>query len=637
MSVQFGRWNFDGSPVDPQLLGRVADICTKYAPDGQAFLTSGPLAMSFQPFHTTKESLKEHQPATSSSGALLTWDGRLDNRDELIGSLSLPTETLHTDAHLVSTAYERWDTACFAKLTGDWALALWDARKQVLLLAKDIVGARPLFYAFEATHITWSTVLDPLVLLSQRTLQVSEPFVAGYLSAFPSSRLTPFQGIEAVPAGKFLQVKGRRIQESEYWHLDSSQHVHYRSDRDYEQHFRLVFSQAVRRRLRASFPVVAELSGGMDSSSTVCVADQLIADGSVEAPRLDTVSYYDEKEPNWDERPYFSLVERKRGRRGYHIDVGGTEGALLPPEESFFFPAPGCDRLRLAHLRELNSHLQTSNSRVLLSGIGGDEFLGGVPTPIPELQDLFVRFHWPHLLRQLGRFSLQQRRPWMYLCFETLEGFLPSCLRRLRHRPRTLPWFTKQFIARCPEVFRSDAKRLTLFGKRPSFRVSLAAIEHVRRQLSRLHLNAIANHRTTYPYLDRDLLTFLSSIPRGQLVRPGQRRSLMRRALAGLVPPEILARRRKSFVSRRPLALIESASPAIAQLLETPIIVSNGWVDPILLAASLDAARAGTPDHMIPLTKTLGLELWLRTLAIRGDVRTGPLAASESLRGTTSP
>ena len=79
--------------------------------------------------------------------------------------------------------------------------------------------------------------------------------------------------------------------------------------------------EAVRRRLRSDSPILAELSGGMDSSSIVCMADTIIARGNAETPRLDTLSYYDDSEPNWNERPYFTKVEEKRGRTGCHIDV----------------------------------------------------------------------------------------------------------------------------------------------------------------------------------------------------------------------------------------------------------------------------------------------------------------------------
>jgi asparagine synthase (glutamine-hydrolysing) len=615
MSVQFGRWNFDGKPVEPELIRRAAALTAKYGPGGETICGDVPIAMFFQPFQLTEDSPDEKQPLTNEAGVMLTWDGRLDNRDEVIHLLNLNASTRQSDARIVLNAYEKWDTACFGKLLGDWALVLWDPTEKVLLFAKDFAGTRHLFYMPEVGRITWCSVLDPLVLLAGRSFEINEQFIAGYLSPnYPPMHVTPYVGINAVPPSTFVKVKASRIFTQEYWRFDPSHRIQYRTDAEYEQHFRELFAEAVRRRLRSSFPVLAELSGGMDSTSIVCMADKIMDDGMAATPRLDTISYYDDDEPNWNERPYFSLVEKKRGHEGYHISVGGSQGALLPPDEDLFFPLPGYDQIGLAHSREFKHCLEATHSRVVLSGIGGDEFLGGVPTPISELQDLFVQLHGARFVRQLSRWSLQKRRPWTHLLFDTVEEFLPQPFRKLYKHPRIAPWLTYAFVQRNADVFWADACRTTLFGARPSFQSALTTLTHLRRQLSCSHPNPVANHCVSYPYFDRDLLVFLFAIPREQLVRPGQRRSLMRRALASLVPQEIFARKQKASVVRHPLALINTAMPNIEQLLESPLVVAYDWINPLVFGAKLASARQGEPDHMISAISTLKLELWLRNI-----------------------
>lgn len=610
--VQFGTWNLDGRPADPEFIKQAARLTSKYAADGEALSVDGAIALLFQPFHTTKESSREQQPLVSATGVVLIWDGRLDNRDDLVRRLHLSRETMNTDARIVLSAYERWGKGVFVELIGDWALTIWDPIEQALLLAKDFAGARHLFYKLDSNRITWSTVLDPLVLLAEGSVEISEEFVAGYLSTYPATHLTPYVGINAVPASTFILVRRGRASTQEHWRFLPSQHIRYRTDAEYEEHFRHVFGEAVRRRLRSSSTVLAELSGGVDSSSIVCMADQIIARSNVKTPRLDTVSYYDDDEPNWNERPYFSLVEQKRGREGYHIDVGGTKGALVAPQEDFFFPLPGYDRLTVARSVELNRCLLSSQSRVLLRGIGGDEFLGGRPTPIPELQDLTTQFRAFRFARQLWKFSLDQRRPWSHLAFDVVEEFLPQPVRRLYKRPQIAPWLTSDFVRRNADVFWADAHRTRLFGPSPSFQSGLATLDHLRRQLNCYHPEHLANRSTSYPYFDRDLLVFLFAVPREQLVRPGQRRSLMRRSLANLVPSEILARKRKAYVVRRPITLIADALPEIRLLLQSPRLVEHGWMDPAMAAKSLESARQGKTEQIIPMLSALKLELWLR-------------------------
>jgi asparagine synthase (glutamine-hydrolysing) len=611
MSVQFGRRNFFGKPVDRDYCEKVCTLTDKYAVERTSIFLDGSLAMLFHPFHTTKESAFDHQPLTKG-GVSLTWDGRLDNREDLAQQLRLgPIETM-ADAAIILVAYEEWGVGCFSKLIGDWALVVWDARNETLYLSKDFIGTRQLYYHHEPTRITWSTILDPLVLLADEPLRISEDYVRDYLSGFGATKQTPYQGILTVPAGKYLVIRERQASEHLHFRFDPTSEIRYLGDQDYEEHFRSVFGEAVRRRLRSPFPVLAELSGGMDSSSIVSMADVLVSRAAAETPRLDTISYFDDQEPNWDERPYVSVVEKKRGKEGHHIEVGTTRGAFEAPRDTFF-PLPGYDRLAIHREFLFSTCLRESGSRVLLSGVGGDEFLGGVPTPVPELQDLLVRWQWFQMARRLFLWSLKKQTPWPQLAFETLEEFLPRPVRQLYQSPKLAPWLKKDFVSRHDGCLglRPDARMR--WSPRPSFQSNLFRLTLLARHLDSAHLSPTSHCQITYPYLDRDLLAFLFAIPREQIMRPGERRSLMRRALSrGITPPEILARKRKAYVSRQPLVLVEHAFDSISQLLECALLVEYEWTDRQALFAQLAAMRAGNLAHVIPFFNLLKLELWLR-------------------------
>ena len=128
--------------------------------------------------------------------------------------------------------------------------------------------------------------------------------------------------------------------------------------------------------------------------------------------------------------------------------------------------------------------------------------------------------------------------------------------------------------------------------------------------------------RRTYPYLDRDLLAFVLALPREQLLRPGQRRSLMRRALAGIVPAEILMRKRKAYLARHPLVLLEAASEQVEELLRDPLLAQQGWVDAGILMKTVRDARRGQVQYLLPLLGTLKIELWLRQLNLQRRIAT---------------
>jgi len=113
MSVLFGRWNFDGRPADRKYLGRAEGMLAPYGPDGGGIYIKDSVGILFRALHTTSESRIEAQPHIAPSAAVLTWDGRLDNRDGLVRELSNIADTRSTDVSIVAAAYERWGAACF--------------------------------------------------------------------------------------------------------------------------------------------------------------------------------------------------------------------------------------------------------------------------------------------------------------------------------------------------------------------------------------------------------------------------------------------------------------------------------------------------------------------------------------------
>jgi asparagine synthase (glutamine-hydrolysing) len=127
-------------------------------------------------------------------------------------------------------------------------------------------------------------------------------------------------------------------------------------------------------------------------------------------------------------------------------------------------------------------------------------------------------------------------------------------------------------------------------------------------------LHAGYPYEKRYPFLDRDLLEFLYAIPRTQLVRPGERRSLMRRALREIVPNEILNRRRKAYVTRAPLRSIARQCQLLSATRDDLVLSSLGIVVPELFFDVLEEARQGKVVSIVPLLRTLSMERWLRNL-----------------------
>jgi asparagine synthase (glutamine-hydrolysing) len=618
MSAQFGMCNFDGKPVSPQELDRVRPVLAQYGPDAEGIFCKENVGILHRAFHTTKESRLVDQPFISPSGAVITWDGRLDNRAELVHELgeTLPTDS--TDLLIVNAAFEHWGTDSFAKLIGDWAVSIWNPRSRTLVLAKDFIGTRQLYYSIDKEQISWSTVLDPLVLFGGHTFALSEEYIAGWLSFFPAVHVTPYAGIDSVPPATFVLLRPGKHSINKYWDFDPCKRIRYRTDGEYEEEFRTVFAEAVRRRLRADNPVLAELSGGMDSSSIVCIADSVLARGTAETPRLDTISYYNDTEPNWDERPYFRRIEEVRGRTGCHIDVSSQQTLPVELANDEFVAAPASGRVSSEAAKQFRRCLATQGNRVVLSGIGGDEVTGGIPTPTPELQDLIASASFRALAHRLKVWALHKRQPWFHLLFEAIGEFLPPAIAGVPERRRAAPWLHPEFIRRNRGTLLGYERRLRLFGPRPSFQDNLGTVNVLCRQLGCSPPLSNPPYELRYPYLDRDLLEFLLAIPREQLIRPGQRRSLMRRALVDIVPDQVLNRRRKAFVSRNPLKSVSLEWSRIADAAGHMALSSIGILEPRRFLETLERARTGQEVSTVLLLRTFTIEAWLKHLGTRG-------------------
>ncbi len=484
MSVQFGRWTADGKRLETGSLQRMKDLLAPYGTEPVTAYSTEQIELLHCGLPATPESRVEVQPSISPGGALLLWDGRLDNREDLFSQLELGGSISATsDGAIVAAAYARWETECFAKLMGDWAVSIWDPKRRHLLLAKDVIGTRPLYYyPLAGRELFWSSILEPLVLLGGSSFCLDEEYVAGLLGFFPATHLTPYLGVSAVPPSCYVHIRDGHAVTRKYWEFDSLRRIRYRTDGEYEEHFRGVFQESVRRRLRTHQPILAELSGGIDSSSIVCMADTILASGDTQTPKVETLSYYVDDEPNWNEQPYFEKVEQRRGQAGTHIKVSSEELFSFDYDFERFAASPAAPGCASSRSRAVAACLQKSGSRVVLSGIGGDELLGGIPTPVPQLADYLLSAQFVTFGRQLSLWALAMRMPLLQLARGTIASFLPSWIVGHRNDRKAPDWLNTRFSRRHQKALLGYPKQLEIGQPTPSFQEKLTALEGVRRQ-----------------------------------------------------------------------------------------------------------------------------------------------------------
>lgn len=616
MSIIFGVLEAKGRNADLRRLSDLASMTDRYAPDGRFFCTAGRVGMGYQPYHTHQRSQVNSQPAVDQHGNMLALDGRLDNHRELSNLLAI--DSASSDSSIFLAAFERWGEGCFSRFVGDWAVALWSSRDQTLYLARDHAGSRTLYFEQSNGMVQWSTYLETF-FTNPKSRAWDIRYVACYLSCLPIRDLTPYAGIEAVPPAHYLALRGDKWTSVRHWKATANRRIEYKSDAEYEEHFLSLFRQSVGRRIGSGARIIAQLSGGMDSSSIVCMADDIVRQrGDTPGSLLDTVSYYDDTEPNWNERPYFTAVETQRGKPGLHIAVSLMDWSLRPTDSAQSrYLLPGTDGFSSKREFDFSYAIGNREYRSVLSGIGGDELLGGVPSPYPELAEHLASRRLGALFKRTAEWCLATRLPFVEMLGSTL-GFTLSLYKRALDESAIPPWIRPGMKRVCRDVHQSRASSHRRHGLNPQERINEMAWPSVLETLPNSSPEFLIRYEYRYPYLDRDLVEFLFAIPREQLVRPGRRRSLMRRALKGMVPIEVLERRRKAFIVRGPLALIRDRKAAIDDIVSQSWAIDSGLVDPRLLKSAADHINAGSNlNWWTPLVRLLALELWIRSTPTR--------------------
>jgi asparagine synthase (glutamine-hydrolysing) len=404
MSGIAGIYHTDGRPVDSSLLYRMIDCVPHRGTDGVHVYAKGSVGLAHRQLCSTEESLREVQPASNpAKSCWITFDGRIDNREELISQLG--TNPRFTDVELMLRSYEHWGTGCLEYLIGDFAFALWDSSKQLLFCGRDHYGIRPFYYHHAGSDFFFGSEVRQVIQNPDLPMEINEEAIAEWLTAaglhglhYRDMRQSFFRGIWELPAAHYLTFDQHGLQVRRYWDWDTQKEVHYRDQNQYFEEFSQIFHEAVRCRLRSRGPVGAELSGGFDSSSVVCVAQELIRKGEGSRSALTAFSMvFDEL--SCDERPLIQSVVEKYKIEFCPIVADDLCGLLnLRSNDDNLRSIDRPDQFALEKAGEvLYQTAHQRGVRVMLSGEGAENHVMGSEF---VLDSLIRRLEWLELFRR---------------------------------------------------------------------------------------------------------------------------------------------------------------------------------------------------------------------------------------------
>ena len=620
-----GIWNLDGEPVERSLLVRLNACLAHRGADGEGLWMRGAVGLACQNFWVTPESVKETQPAVDPSGAVLLFDGRLDNRGDLLARLK-GTENVSngsSDATLILNAYKAAGAQLPEWLAGDFALALFDPNKHRLLLARDSIGVRPLYYCRLSRTFLFASEIKAILAHPEVTASPNDDLLADFLiDRVYDPELTFFNGICSLPPAHSIVVTPREFRKRRYWDFDPGYRIRLGSFEEYAEAFRELFGQAVRRRLRSAYPVAVSASGGLDSSSILCLAENVTRHGSRSHPDLFGVSYLSPEDTPSDEQTYLTEIEKVYGSHILRIPPGPMNILEGSRQAAWYVEAPFLDEQWGNAERTLRT-VQRRGARLMLTGHWGDQFLFSQE----YLIDLVRRLKWMTVrthLREFSRWLTNVDPKWFYRQFfvglvrESLPDTLVQLLRRLR-RGRDGPWYSETFRNRAHQRLR---ERLMTGSRFPTaYASSLYETARAEYHLFCMEWNnkvaAMHGLEIAFPFLDRELIQFMIAIPGEIHARGGVPKALLRQAMRGVVPAPILCRQWKADFAHLVNAGMDQEYPQLVECLQSGgRATALGYLRQTVLEEELAPLRAGLQRANCRaawlLSDLLSLELWLQ-------------------------
>ena len=642
MSAIAGIYYLDERTVDNADLVRMIDILAHRGPDGWNIWSEGAIGFGHRMLWTTPESLIEKLPLVNqASNLVLTADARIDNRDELIALLALnhlPSEKL-ADSQLILAAYEKWGEHCPEQLLGDFTFAIWDGRKQALFCARDHFGVKPFYYYSSGRIFAFATEIKALLCLSEIPRWLNEVKVADYLTAaIEDSTITFYQDILRLPPAHTMTVSHAKTHLQSYWSLDSSRELRLDSDEEYASRLRELFTEAVRCRLRSAFPVGSMLSGGLDSSSITCVAQQILA--SKGDSRLHTFSAIFDKVSECDERSFQDTV-LAQGNFESHRLYADHVSPLTNLDRVFWHQdeAHGAGNLYLNW--SLYDPASKQGVRIILDGFDGDTTISH---GLGYLIELARAGRWLTLATEVREYSRKMNLPWKPALWSWVwkYGLDPSISRyRVLKKVRRLIRVGRRMLHR-PNL---SANRSAQWGTlNPDFaqRIDLEAFlqtqpgppqterENHYRRLTEAHMPGTLelldraagafSIELRFPFWDKRLAEFCLSLPPEQKLHQGWNRMVMRRAMAGILPSEVQWRGGKTNMApsfdRGLLAFERERLEQV--ILEDPSAIQE-YVDVAALRQAYHryVSQKATEGDVLAIWRAVSLALWLQRTGLK--------------------
>jgi len=559
-----------------------------------------------------------HQPIFSPSGQqAIVFNGEAFNYRERRAELEAAGEHFqtHSDTEVVLHLYLRHGDDFLHRINGMYGLAIWDATRERLLLARDRIGIKPLYYYRDAEKLVYASEIKAILAHPGVRAGLAAERLPLYLRyGFTPAPGTLFEGIHKLPPGHLLSIENGRLEVRQYWDVSYADKLTGTEDEIAEELYALLQS-SVRYRMIADVPLGAFLSGGMDSSSIVHLMREL----GTETINTYNIGYgraFAEHDESSEAREIAAHYQTN-----HHEILAQPDIRALFPQLMRSMDEPIADSSFV--VTYLVSRLARESVTVILSGVGGDELFGGYR----RYYNVSMNRLWHRLPGPLRRYLIAplvsalpaDRNNRLLNYFRLAKGFVAAAeLPADRHYQETVSILGRDVLAhadRHADVLADPYRQALencdateLLDRILYFDLKTSLPEQLLLLTDKMSMACSLEVRV--PYLDYRVVEFAARIPTGMKIRGRSLRHIQRRAFHGRLPQSVLERRKRGFGAPIGAWLRGDLREMLGDLLAPARLTQQGLFDPRQVGALIDAHMKLRIDGTDAILALLSFQLW---------------------------
>jgi len=616
----------------------MTDIQRHRGPDDQGIWTTVSQTQGFVGLGSRRLAIQDlssagHMPMSTDDGRYtIVYNGEIYNYPLLRAALEATGERLrsHSDTEAILLLYRRYGTACLDRLNGIFAIAIWDAEREELFLARDHLGIKPLYFCLRGDRLAFASEAKAIMVIPEIEPAIDPEALHLFMTfLWVPEPLTMFAEVAKLPAGHFATFRAGHWRSEAYWTIPcrSADAGDAMDAREVAVEVRERLLAAVKGQLISDVPVGAFLSAGLDSSSIVAAMATQTSD-QIRTYTIDFPAEYRRGEIMDD-----SSVAR---RTAAHFGCDHTELVVKPdvanllPKLVWHMDDPTADpAIITAYLVAKEAR---PSATVLFSGVGGDELFGGYRKyQAHQLAERYRRL--PALLRRgviepvVGRLPTFRRTP-----IKRQVRLAKKLVRSGSLSPRERFIGDSVYLNERDQATLMTGRQRALWGgdvrqrhravfdeaNRAAFLDQMLHLD-LRMFMPSLNLNyndkmsMASSVEVRVPFLDRNLVEWVgTNVPTNLKLHGGQTKYILRRAMEPLLPAEVLRQPKSGFGAPIDYWLSNDLRPLVDDLLSPAAVGGRGLFEPSIVKQYVDDQRSGRRELAYQVWTLLTLELWMQ-------------------------